>query len=160
MMEGRIEGRNEWRQEGRKGKGRRNKNEWVSSYVSDYIRSARNITFKFVFSQPNVDFGPQFTGLKTNLPSYCWNIPHPLLQSCVNHWDSLRLSTIIAPRLWGGSADLQSPIHTGTLSVAAKSPQLCPILCDPIDRSPPSSPVPGILKARTLEWVAISFSNA
>ena len=43
---------------------------------------------------------------------------------------------------------------------AAKSLQLCPALCDPIDGSPPGSPVPGILQARTLEWVAISFSNA
>ena len=43
---------------------------------------------------------------------------------------------------------------------AAKSLQLCPILCDPIDGSPPGSSVPGILQARTLEWVAISFSNA
>ena len=41
----------------------------------------------------------------------------------------------------------------------AKSLQSCPTLCDPIDRSPPGSPVPGILQARTLEWVAISFSN-
>ena len=38
--------------------------------------------------------------------------------------------------------------------------QSCPTLCDPIDGSPPGSPVPGILQARTLEWVAISFSNA
>ena len=43
---------------------------------------------------------------------------------------------------------------------AAKSLQLCPTLCDPIDGSPPGFPVPGILQARTLEWVAISFSNA
>ena len=42
----------------------------------------------------------------------------------------------------------------------AKSLQSCPTLCDPIDGSPSSSPVPGILQARTLEWVAISFSNA
>ena len=42
----------------------------------------------------------------------------------------------------------------------AKSLQLCPTLCDPIDGSPPGSPVPGILQARTLEWVAISFSSA
>ena len=42
----------------------------------------------------------------------------------------------------------------------AKSLQSCPTLCDPIDGSPPGSPVPGILQARTLEWVAISFSNA
>ena len=45
-------------------------------------------------------------------------------------------------------------------AAAATSLQLCPTLCDPIDSSPPGSPVPGILQARTLEWVAISFSNA
>ena len=46
------------------------------------------------------------------------------------------------------------------VAAAAKSLQSCPTLCDPIDSSPPGSPVPGILQARTLEWVAISFSNA
>ena len=45
-------------------------------------------------------------------------------------------------------------------AAAAKSLQSCPTLCDPIDGSPPGSPVPGILQARTLEWVAISFSSA
>ena len=45
-------------------------------------------------------------------------------------------------------------------ATAAKSLQSCPTLCDPIDGSPPGSPVPGILQARTLEWDAISFSNA
>ena len=45
-------------------------------------------------------------------------------------------------------------------AAAAKSLQLCLTLCDPIDGSPPGSPVPGILQARTLEWVAISFSSA
>ena len=45
-------------------------------------------------------------------------------------------------------------------AAAAKSFQSCPTLCDPIDGSLPGSPVPGILQARTLEWVAISFSNA
>ena len=44
-------------------------------------------------------------------------------------------------------------------AAAAKSLQSCPTLCDPIDGSPPGSPVPGILQARTLEWVAISFSS-
>ena len=43
---------------------------------------------------------------------------------------------------------------------AAKSLQSCPTLCDPIDGSPPGSPIPGILQARALEWVAISYSNA
>ena len=46
------------------------------------------------------------------------------------------------------------------IPAAAKSLQLCPTLCDPIDGSPSGSPIPGILQARTLEWAAISFSNA
>ena len=45
-------------------------------------------------------------------------------------------------------------------AAATKSLQSCPTLCDSIDSSPPGSPIPGILQARTLEWVAISFSNA
>ena len=45
-------------------------------------------------------------------------------------------------------------------AAAAKSLQSCPTLCDPIDGSPPGSPIPGILQAKTLEWVAISLSNA
>ena len=45
-------------------------------------------------------------------------------------------------------------------AAAAESLQSCPTLCDPIDGSPPGCPVPGILQARTLEWIAISFSNA
>ena len=53
-----------------------------------------------------------------------------------------------------------TPIIILAAAAAAKSLQSCPTLCDPIDVSPPGSPVPGILHARTLEWVAISFSNA
>ena len=45
-------------------------------------------------------------------------------------------------------------------AAAAKSLQSCLTLCDPIDGSPPGSPIPGILQGRTLEWVAIAFSNA
>ena len=61
---------------------------------------------------------------------------------------------------------LATPLSDSSCSVgvaaaaAAKSLQSCPTLCDPIDGSPPGSPIPGILQARTLEWVAISFSNA
>ena len=51
--------------------------------------------------------------------------------------------------------DVQAPA-----AAAAKSLQSCPALCDPTDGSPSDSPIPGILQARTLEWVAISFSNA
>ena len=51
-------------------------------------------------------------------------------------------------------------LNQNAAAAAAKSLQLCPSLCNPIDGSPRGSPVPGILQARTLEWVAISFSNA
>ena len=64
-----------------------------------------------------------------------------------------------------GEINQETGIDTYTVTAtaaaaAAKSLQSCPTLCDPIDGSPPGSPVPGILQARTLEWVAISFSNA
>ena len=49
---------------------------------------------------------------------------------------------------------------TANTAAAATSHQSCPALCNPIDGSPPGSPVPGILQARTLEWFAISFSSA
>ena len=55
---------------------------------------------------------------------------------------------------------VKSQIHAIGAAAAAKLFQSCPTLCDPRDGSPPASPLPGILQARTLEWVAISFSNA
>ena len=57
--------------------------------------------------------------------------------------------------------DLEDIVYSGVAAAAAaKLVQLCPTLCNPIDSSPLGSPIPGILQARTLEWVAISFSNA
>ena len=69
------------------------------------------------------------------------------------------LHTYYAPGLMLGKIN-QSQKDQFFVATAAKSLQSCPTLCDPIDGSPPGSPVPGILQARTLEWVAISFSNA
>ena len=64
------------------------------------------------------------------------------------------------PKYWSFSFSISpSNEHPGLISSAAKSLQLCPALCDPIDSNPPGSLVPGILQARTLEWVAISFSK-
>ena len=60
---------------------------------------------------------------------------------------------------WSG-LPLPSPDMYAAAAAAAALLQSCPTLCDPIDRSPPGSPVPEILQARTLEWVSISFSNA
>ena len=55
---------------------------------------------------------------------------------------------------------IDSILAAAAAAAAAKSLQSCLTLCDPIDGSPPGSAIPGILQARTLEWVAISFSNA
>ena len=57
-------------------------------------------------------------------------------------------------------ASFCSQCSSAASPAAAKSLQSCLTLCDPIDGSPPGSPIPGVLQARTLEWVAISFSNA
>ena len=72
------------------------------------------------------------------------------------------------PQEWKNSVFIPVPMKDNanecsnylTAAAAAKSLQSCPTLCDPTDSSPSGSPVPGILQARTLEWVAISFSNA
>ena len=69
--------------------------------------------------------------------------------------------SLTSPALAGGAFTTRATweAHLGH-AAAAKSLHSCPTLCDPIDSSPPGSPVPGILQARTLAWVAISFSNA
>ena len=86
-----------------------------------------------------------------------------------DYWSGLPLpSPVDLPDPGIESVSLTSPASVGGLffttephaAAAAKSLQSCPTLCDPIDGSPPGSSVPGILQARTLEWVAISFSNA
>ena len=69
-------------------------------------------------------------------------------------WGDLEVVTLEVNSL------ISTPAGYKQAAAAAKSLQSCPTLCDPIDGSPPGSPVPGIIQARTLEWVAISFSNA
>ena len=59
---------------------------------------------------------------------------------------------------WEEDSGWRGHMNAAAAAAAAKSLQSCPTLCDPIDSSPPGSPIPGILQARTLEWVAISFS--
>ena len=78
-----------------------------------------------------------------------------LLNEYMNAWDSVNCLGSSTDQ-WQLSLSLNRPHAAAT----ANSLQSCPTLCDPIDGSPPVSPVPGILQARTLEWVAISFSNA
>ena len=89
---------------------------------------------------------------------------------CMFFWELTQyLSGFYSPD-WGVPQNLRVHLQAfwglATLSLgssgdsAAKSLQSCLTLCDPIDGSPPGSPIPGILQARTMEWVAISFSNA
>ena len=75
-----------------------------------------------------------------------------MASSLITSWQMETMTDFI---FWGP----QITVDTAA-AAAAKSLQSCPTLCDPIDGSPPGSAVPGILQARTLEWVAISFSNA
>ena len=60
----------------------------------------------------------------------------------------------------GGATGARPEVHDAVSVLSAKSLQSCPTLCDTIDGRPPGSDIPGILQARTLEWVAISFSDA
>ena len=69
-------------------------------------------------------------------------------------------TTVILSVLFSFSPQTKLLCPSFAAAAAAESRQSCPTLCDPRDGSPPGSPVPGILQARTLEWVAISFSNA
>ena len=91
------------------------------------------------------------------LESYLFFI-HPLPQSVQD------LSSPTRDQIHAPAVEVQGLNHWTAREVsaaaAAKSLQSCPTLCDPIDDNPPGSPIPGILQARTLEWVAISFSNA
>ena len=76
--------------------------------------------------------------------------------NCLYSWFVNHLAILCSPSL---PHKKPSPLSQLAAAAAAKSLQSCPTLYDPIDSSPPGSPVPGILQARTLEWVAISFSN-
>ena len=91
------------------------------------------------------------TGKPLNLRGQVWN------------WDAIAgcSLTVFLAKLCDSTIigrDFHQQFVTMTAASAAKSRQLCPTLCDPIDGSPPGSPVPGILQARTLEWGAIAFS--
>ena len=84
---------------------------------------------------------------------------HPTIMSSVIPFSSVQSSrSVMSDSLWPhGLQHTRLPCPS---AAAAKSLQSCLTLCDPIDDNPPGSPVPGIFQARTLEWVAISFSNA
>ena len=94
----------------------------------------------FIFFVPITSLGKNKIKSVHMLPIYVGSLPSCSLQSTRGRLTCIK--------------------ETGSEAAAAKLLQSCPTLCDPIDGSPPGSPLPGILQARTLEWVAISFSNA
>ena len=109
----------------------------LSKLIFSVITSHVELTFPSFMSPLHLYY---LTALISETDSYLsWHSQHPAEYLVFNKW------FIRSCWMW---------------TAAAKSLQLCPTLCDPIDGSPPGSPVPGILQARTLEWAAISFSNA
>ena len=87
-----------------------------------------------------------------------WVLHFQLIDQMFSFYTCPMSSSRFSDQIQGGGQELSTVLFN--LAAAAKSLQSCPTLCDPIDGSPPGSPVPGILQARTLEWVALSFSNA
>ena len=94
--------------------------------------------------------------LSSNIPTH-FSFRFVCMCVCMYHETKESYSTYF--NLIHGKGTWRQRMHTAA-AATAKSLQSCLTLCDPIDGSPPGSPVPGIFKARTLEWVAISFSNA
>ena len=91
---------------------------------------------------------------------YCSGLPFPRPGDLPNLGIELGLPASPASQVDSLPTEPPGKPSDHPAAAAAKSFQSCPTLCDPIDGSPPGSPVPGTLQARTLEWVAISFSNA
>ena len=98
---------------------------------------------------------------------YVWESKERLLEGFFKyeHRDQMQMGSLSGLLdkgcpYWMRRTSSKKVCNHSAVAAAAKSLQSCPTLCDPIDSSPPGSPVPGILQARTLEWVAISFSNA
>ena len=112
----------------------------VTSVVSDSV-----ILWTIAHHTP-LSIGLSRQGYWSGLPYPPGDLPNP----------GIKPVSPVFPALQAVSLPTESP----ATAAAAKSLQLCPTLCNPIDSSPPGSPIPGILQARTLEWVAISFSNA
>ena len=92
--------------------------------------------------------------MATHSSVFAWRIPGTAEPSGLQFMGSHRVRHELATK----KNSVRVQVYNA--AAAAKSLQSCPTLCDPIDSNPPGSAVPGTLQARTLEWVAISFSNA
>ena len=122
--------------------------------ISSGLRAFSKREFGFFFSFPLLLWSSSFTDKKWRMSSIYSAMHHLKVLSRSN---SLLQPGVLSP--YDFHVCFLSCICRTRAAAAAKSLQSCPTLCDPMDRSPPGSPIPGILQARTLEWVAISFSN-
>ena len=122
-----------------------------------YLLSGDNHIYSFivdsssVYSLPikeNIDVSTTHEVVLLNMHSF-WYVNHTSIK-----WFILYIFYLLLPK----TGSILRAVFCALLLLLLL--QSCPTLCDPIDSSPPGSPVPGILQARTLEWVAISFSNA
>ena len=118
----------------------------VSNSFATPLTVAHQVALSMGF--PRQDY---WSGLTFPPPEY---LPNPGIKP------TIPASPELAGRFFITSTNWEAHNKAAAAAAAAKSLQSCPTLCDPIDGSPPGSPVPGILQARRLEWVAISFSNA
>ena len=105
----------------------------------------------------SMNCNPSGSGVEST-PEYWSALPSPTPENLPD--PGIKPVTCSKQSLYHCTTGEASNGKTAAATAAAKSLQSCPTLCDPRDSSPPGSPVPGILQARTLEWVAISFSNA
>ena len=128
---------------------------WHTIQISQSRENGGNKQLHREVWEESVSTGAVVSGLECYLKSYPQFIPLGHLQSYSGCFKTTNLKVHI------GHCDSSFKYLTCLgAAIAAKSLQSCPTLCDPIDGSPPGSPVPGVLQARTLEWVAISFSSA
>ena len=128
--------------------------------IGDAIQPSHPLSFPSppTFNFPSIrDFSHESVCIRW--PKY-WNFSFSISRS--NEYSGLISFRMdwLDPLAVQGTLKESSPAAAAAAAAAAKSLQSCPTLCDPIDSSPPGSAVPGILQARTLEWVDISFSNA
>jgi len=98
--------------------------------------------------------------LKDNIFACCLKDKGQSLHHLTQFFSTVSFTLLLRSQHWPGTHAVAAIWKSLVPTAAAKSLQSCPTLCDPIDGSPLGSPIPGILQARTLEWVAISFSNA
>ena len=119
----------------------------LSCFFHDPVNAGNLISGSSAFAKTSLNIW-EFT------VHYCWSLAWMANKWPINIWERGSVSQVIR------EVQVKTTVRHHITLPAAASRQSCPTRCDPTDGSPPGSPAPGILQARTLEWVAISFSNA